>query len=177
VLVGHSLGTRYALEYAHAHPERVAGLVLISPFFAQRPPPAIMRWAPSARLAARGIRRRHLEALVAGDPHARTPVLDGPAADLARPGARARFGQHLAAAHRVRGALQDALAALATPALLVFGAEDPLVLAPSATGGAVRLELSGTGHYPQLDRPTEVAAAIEELRARVTGAQAARRAG
>lgn len=163
-LVGHSLGTRYALEFAAAHPERVAGLVLISPFFAQRPPPAIMRWAPSARLAARGMRRRHLEVLVANDARARTVVLDGPAADLARPGARARFGQHLADAHRHRAALQAALAAAAPPVLVIAGAADPLV---APTGGAEVLVLDGTGHFPQLDRPAEVAAAIEAFRARI----------
>ena len=166
LLVGHSLGTRYALEYARAHPERVRGLVLISPFFAQTPPPAIMRWAPSARLAARGLRRRHLEALVAGDARARTAVLDGPDADFARPGARARFGQHLASAHAARGALQAALAELAArmPVTVIVGERDPLV---ASAGSAEVIELAGTGHYPQLDRPDDVAAAIERARTRV----------
>jgi nucleoside-diphosphate-sugar epimerase/pimeloyl-ACP methyl ester carboxylesterase len=171
VLVGHSLGTRYALEYATAHPDRVAGLVLISPFFVQKPPPSIMRWAPSARLAARGMRRRHIEALVAGNARAQTAVLDGPAADLARPGARVRFGQHLADAHRARTALQAALVATQLPTIVIAGERDPLV---AATGSAEAITLAGTGHYPQLDLPAEVAAAIERLRGRVASAPIAR---
>jgi nucleoside-diphosphate-sugar epimerase/pimeloyl-ACP methyl ester carboxylesterase len=175
LLVAHSLGTRYALEYAAAHPERVAGLVLISPFFVQQPPPAIMRWQPSACLAARGLRRRHLEQLVANDKRAATPVLDGPADALTRPGARSRFGRQLALAHAVRGELQRTLVELSRriPTLIIAGANDPIV---APTGEAELLVLDGTGHFPQLDRPGDVAdatiALLARLRARATGAAA-----
>lgn len=164
VIVGHSLGTRYALDLAIAHPGRVSGLVLISPFFLQGLPPSIMRWAPSARIAARGMRRRHLEALVSGGSRTTTPVLDGPAADLERPGARVRFGQHLADAHRNRTQLQQALATVTVPVLVIFGANDPLIVKPAT---AEVLELAGTGHFPQLDVPALVANAIERMRTRI----------
>ena len=91
-------------SFAAAHPERVARLVLISPFFLQALPPAIMRWAPaphgSPRAASGAITSKRSSA---GDKRAMSPVLDGPAADLKRPGARARFGQHLADAHAIAG--------------------------------------------------------------------------
>jgi thioester reductase-like protein/pimeloyl-ACP methyl ester carboxylesterase len=164
LLVGHSLGTRYALEYAAApaNRDRVRGLVLIAPYFLQKPPPGIMRRVPSARLAARGMRRRHLEALVAGNPRATSPVLDGPSADLARPGARPRFGEHLARAHQARDQLQTMLRELSRtlPVLIIAGATDPLI---AATGDAEVIVLDGTGHFPQLDRPADVAAAIERF--------------
>jgi nucleoside-diphosphate-sugar epimerase/pimeloyl-ACP methyl ester carboxylesterase len=159
LIIGHSLGTRYALEYAAAHRDRVRGLVLIAPYFLQATPPAIMRRVPIARLAARGLRRRHIEALVARDARAKTAVLDGPAEHLRRPGARARFGEHLALAHQARGALQQELRELAKqlPVLVIAGERDPLV---EAAGDAEVLVLPGTGHFPQLDLPAEVAAAI-----------------
>lgn len=169
LLVGHSLGAHYAMELAIAQPERIAGLVLISPAFLQGKPPSIMRWAPSARLAARAIRRGHLEALVSGDSHAITPVLDGPVADLKRLGARARFGQHLADAYRNRARLQEALAKITVPTLVIHGAKDPLI---ANAGLAEILEVSGSGHFPQLDRPELVAEAIEKLRTRVTASAA-----
>lgn len=169
LLVGHSLGTRYALELAAAHPERVAGLVLISPFFLQAPPPAIMRTRPTACLAARGMRRSHLEALVAGDKRARSAVLDGPASDLARPGAKSRFGLHLADAHAHRGRLQELLAATRVPVVIVVGERDPLV---EPTDHRV-VVVSGTGHFPQLDRSVEVADVIAGLRASLVTCAAA----
>jgi pimeloyl-ACP methyl ester carboxylesterase len=121
-----------------------------------------MRRVRLARLAARGMRRRHLEALVSGDATARTPVLDGPSDALARPGARARFGEHLARAHLARRQLQRTLRELARemPVLVIAGAADPLI---EAAGDAEVLVLDGTGHFPQLDRPADVAAAIERF--------------
>ncbi len=164
VIVAHSLGTLYALDYAAAHPDRVRGLVLISPFFLQATPPSIMRWAPTACAAGRMVRRRHFEALVAGDARATTPVLDGPADHLRRPGAGSRFGRALANAHRSRAALAHKLAEVSAivPVLIIHGERDPLV----ASAGEVRvLELAGTGHFPQLDQPEQVAQAIRELTA------------
>jgi pimeloyl-ACP methyl ester carboxylesterase len=121
-----------------------------------------MRCTRSARLAARGMRRRHLEALVAGNPRATTPILDGPSADLTRPGARVRFGEHLARAHQARGALQKQLRELARtlPILVITGANDPLIV---TAGDAEVIVLDGTGHFPQLDRPADVAAAISRF--------------
>jgi pimeloyl-ACP methyl ester carboxylesterase/nucleoside-diphosphate-sugar epimerase len=168
IVVGHSLGTLYALDHAAAHPDRVAGLVLISPFFLQATPPAALRWTPTVCAAGRLVRRKHLEALVAGDPRATTPILDGPAAHLRRPGAGSRFGRALAIAHRRRAHLAVALAELAhrMPITIVHGDRDPLVVAPPPHVRVVTL--AGTGHFPQLDQPSAVAAAI---RARAVDSQ------
>ncbi|HUS31316.1 MAG TPA: alpha/beta fold hydrolase [Kofleriaceae bacterium] len=172
MVVAHSLGTLYAIEYAVAHPERVEALVLVSPFFLQAPPPSMMRWAPAARSVGRLLRRKHIEQLVAGDAHATTPVLDGPATHLARPGAGARFGEALAFAHARRKSLQQALAELATriPIVIIHGERDALV--DAAPSGVRVVTLPGTGHFPQLDQPAAVAAVIREL-ASATHARAA----
>lgn len=162
VLVAHSLGTLYALELAAAQPDRVAALVLISPFFLQGTPPAIMRWAPSARVAGRMVRRKHLETLVAGSGKAVTPMLDGPASHLRRPCAGARFGEALALAHQSRSELQSLLATVSAriPVLIIHGENDPLIASASS---ARTVTLAGTGHFPQLDQPERVAQLIREL--------------
>ncbi len=162
VLVAHSLGTLYALEFAAAQPDRIAALVLISPYFLQGTPPAIMRWVPSARAVGRMVRRKHLEALVAGSSKAITPMLDGPASDLRRPCAGARFGEALANAHRSRSALQSTLAAVSKrmPVLIIHGENDPLI---AAAIGARTVTLAGTGHFPQIDQPERVAQLIREI--------------
>jgi pimeloyl-ACP methyl ester carboxylesterase/nucleoside-diphosphate-sugar epimerase len=159
LVIAHSLGTLYALDLAAAHPERVTGLVLISPFFLQAPPPAPLRWQPTACAAGRLMRRKHIEQLVAGRADATTPVLDGPAAHLRRPGAGSRFGRALASAHARRADLTAKLAEVAArmPVLIIHGDRDPLVTQP---GGVEVLELIGTGHFPQLDLPARVAEAI-----------------
>lgn len=167
VIVAHSLGTLYAVEYAAAHPERVAGLVLISPFFMQGKPPVFMRAQPIACTAGRALRRKHIEQLVSGDKRARTAVLDGPAADLRRPGAGSRFGRALARAHQMRDELARKLADVAAhvPTVIIHGANDPLI---AATGDIRVIELADTGHFPQLDRPDDVAEAIADLVSRAT---------
>ena len=164
IVVGHSLGTWYAVDYAARHPDRVGGLVLVSPYFLQAPPPAIVRRRAGAALAARLIRRRHLESLLTGDPRGRSAVLDGPITWLDRPGARGRFGRALALAHHQRAGLRERLAQVAatTPTVLVVGERDPLVA--GATELPLRIiEVAASGHNPQLDRPDLVARAAAEL--------------
>jgi pimeloyl-ACP methyl ester carboxylesterase len=74
VLVGHCLGANVALRFAHLHPERVAGLVLIEPMFRDALKDTlarVARWRLAFRpavlvlrlLAALGMHRRRLVAL------------------------------------------------------------------------------------------------------------------
>src|SRR5690606_11611126 len=63
-IVAHSLGTRYAVEHAARHPDRVSGLVLVSPFFLQAPPPAFLRNATLASVAFSMMRDSDLVKLV-----------------------------------------------------------------------------------------------------------------
>lgn len=176
IVVGHSLGTWFAVDYAARHPDRVGGLVLVSPYFLQAPPPAIVRRRAGAALAARLIRRRHLESLLTGDPRGTSPLLDGPLTWLDRPGARARFGRALAAGHQQRDRLRATLARVAAtvPTVLVVGERDPLVGGASAANLPVRIiDVAASGHYPQLDRPDLVAGAAAELAAAAAATRAA----
>jgi nucleoside-diphosphate-sugar epimerase len=53
IVVGHSLGTSIAVDYAHKYPDRVKGLVLIAPYFLQQKPKAELRLSlPLADLKA-----------------------------------------------------------------------------------------------------------------------------
>jgi pimeloyl-ACP methyl ester carboxylesterase/nucleoside-diphosphate-sugar epimerase len=162
ILVGHSLGTAFALEYAGAHPDRVAGLVLVSPFFLQAPPPWLLRSAGRGRQALRGMRRRHLEAMLPEGIADRDALVAGAEAALRRPGGRAAIAEALAYAWRRRRHLAALLAEIAIPVAIVAGENDPLRQA--APAGVAVTVLPG-GHNVHLERPAEVAAVIAAMAA------------
>ncbi len=153
-IVAHSLGTAFAVEYAAAHPERVAGLVLVSPFFLQRPAPPFMRWAP---LTARVLRwlsgRAAAPQLTGADPATRARLLG----HLRRPGVARATARWLAWASRaaVRARLTAQLASLSVPVTLVHGERDPLVRPPPAHVDTVTVPAAG--HQLPLTHPVQLA--------------------
>ena len=157
LLVGHSLGCAYALEYAAAHPTRVSALVLVSPAFVQQPlgwalrcglsRGALVRAAPSGRIVA-PLRARH-------GTHARRA-----AQQMARPGARARLAQALGQAQRDRARLSALLHTLQVPVQIVVGAHDPLV---EVVPGAKVTIVPASGHFPQLDAPDALVGVLGSL--------------
>lgn len=160
VLVGHSLGSAYAVEFAAAHPERVSALVLISPFFLQAPPPYLLRNRFTGAMLAALMRRKHLEALVGQPTGESSEVLDGPYLALSRKSARGRFASALARAHADRQRLQGLLETIQVPTSIIVGKTDPL---RETTRHPVQT-IADCGHYPQLNYPDRVAAIVAELR-------------
>ncbi|MGW4420499.1 alpha/beta fold hydrolase [Streptosporangium sp. NPDC004631] len=162
ILVGHSAGTAPALRYAHAHPERVAGLVLVSPYFLQRR----ARWhlrtpALSGPLLRTASARRLGKALLGseGADLARRRSLDDAVAQLRRPGVARRTARWLNRAQRQaeRAELRELTATCPVPVHLVAGEFDPLIGAPLDVAVTV---VAGAGHHPQLSHPVQVAAAV-----------------
>lgn len=154
VLVGHSLGCGPVLRYAAAHPDRIAGVVLVSPAFLQ----SRTGWLLRSPLAAPALRRMTAAALATRLGLAQGPAVDSAAANLRRPGVAARTVAALrhASAPARRNELIELLARVQVPVRLVAGADDPLATATSRELTVIE----GTGHYPQLTHPAQVAAAI-----------------
>ncbi|WP_194834648.1 alpha/beta fold hydrolase [Nocardia sp. XZ_19_369] len=156
VLVGHSLGCGPVLRYAAAHPERIAGVVLVSPAFLQPP----TGWLLRSPLTAVALRRMSAAALAA-----RLGIPVGAATDAAvnlrRPGVAARTVAALrrAGAPARRHELTELLAGITVPVRIVVGADDPLSVAVPREP----IVIEGTGHYPQLTHPARVAAEIARL--------------
>jgi pimeloyl-ACP methyl ester carboxylesterase/nucleoside-diphosphate-sugar epimerase len=161
VLVGHSAGTAPALRYAHAHPERVSGLVLVSPYFLQRRPRWYMRTpaivAPTLRTAS----PRRLGRVLPGS---RADAV----ADLRRPGVAWRTARRLGRAQRKSE--RDELRALVNdcpvPVHIVAGESDPLVNAPAGVPVTI---VPGAGHHPQATHPARVASAVQRALVPATG--------
>ncbi|UFS96306.1 alpha/beta fold hydrolase [Nocardia huaxiensis] len=151
ILVGHSLGTQAAVEYALRHPDRLARLVLIAPYFLQQRPSWVRR-SPLAAVALKWLSSAKLAEQL-GVPDG--PAVVSAAADLGRPGVAHRTIAALAAvstsAHRAE--LADKLARVRVPVHIVVGSADPLVV--STTHPVTTIE--GAGHYPQLTHPALLA--------------------
>jgi pimeloyl-ACP methyl ester carboxylesterase len=155
VLGGHSLGGYLSLAFALAHPDRVAGLVLIGTGPGFRNDAARDAWnrraeATAGRLASDGMRAL------------------GDSSELHTNGHRDVSGLILAArgtltqhdAHVING-----LATIAVPALIVVGERDTHFLAAAdymsvKIPAARKVVIPGAGHAPNVDKPAEVNAEL-----------------
>ncbi|MFD0661978.1 alpha/beta fold hydrolase [Thermocatellispora tengchongensis] len=149
VLVAHSLACGPALRFAAAHPERVSGLVLISPSFLQRPASRLAR----SGLAVPMLRRMSAARLAATLGLPETPEVAGAAADLRRPGVARRVVTALRADLAGRERSRALLDRVSVPVEIVVGSADPLTLGVAHPV----TEIAGAGHYPQLTHPAQVA--------------------
>ncbi|MEO3791719.1 alpha/beta hydrolase [Nonomuraea sp. B10E15] len=158
VLVAHSAGAAPALRYAHAHPERLSGLVLVSPYFLQRRPPWPQRTGVLAGPLLRAASAARLARALLGPGATAGPALESAAAQVRRPGVARRTARRLAGAQRPaeRAELRALAATCPVPVRVVAGEHDPLV------GDALDVPVTivkGAGHHPQLTHPAQVAAA------------------
>ncbi|WP_278262603.1 alpha/beta fold hydrolase [Nocardia sp. AG03] len=152
VLVGHSLGTWAAVEFALRHPERVSRLVLVAPAFLQKP----SAWWLSTPLTGEVVKRMPIATFAAQLGVPVGPAVESAAANLRRPGVARRTFAALRGAGASRAELAAKLARVEVPVQIVVGADDPLT---EPTAHPV-FTIEGTGHYPQLTHPAQVAAIV-----------------
>ncbi|MEU2336821.1 alpha/beta fold hydrolase [Streptomyces sp. NPDC013172] len=169
VLVAHSFACGPALRYAAARPDRLAGLVLVSPAFLQPPSSVLLRSPLAAPLLRTAPASRLGRAL--GLPQ--DAGLDAVALDLRRAGAARRVAGALRAAHGERAELRRVLRESRVPVEIVVGSQDPLA-EPVNTPVTV---IEDAGHCPQLSHPVSVARAVTACRNRVGAGQHPPRSG
>jgi pimeloyl-ACP methyl ester carboxylesterase len=175
VLVGHSMGGAIAQALALLRPERLAGLVLIAT-------------GARLRVAAR------LVELLRHDPRRGQSLIQDLSFGAAAP---LECGELVARVLREgpplvtlrdylacdRFDVRDRLASIRTPTLVVAGAEDRLTplryarFLAEAIPGARLVEIEAAGHFPQLEQPGPVNAAIRAFLAARPEAATAGRAG
>ena len=182
VLVAHDASGPPAIDWALAHPERVAGLVLLNTYYGWMPslraPEAILLYStPLLRAVARPLMRslagldRRLYHWQVGrfirDADVRHELLPQfyERFRAARP-AFWRLNADLPRTLVSRARRAPALRAFQRPVSIVFGADDPYLNPGVARRFArlfprARLELvAGARHYVQVDEPQRVAAAV-----------------
>ena len=193
-LVGNSLGGRIAIELGLTEPDRVRSLGLLSPAVAwiRRDFHRIVRLLrPELGVLPHAFTRKRVSLtfwgifndLDAVDPELGDLIVDEFRRVYRAPGARHAF---LASARNIylddpRG-FYHRLAALAPPALFIWGSHDPLV--PAAFGrhvarslpDAEQVTFQGCGHVPQVERPHETLALLRGLIARTDQVAAVRAA-
>ena len=164
VLVGHSLGSLAAIEYAGQHPERVAGLFLVDPNGdqTQLPKSEVEPFLESIRRNPRAeIESYFRQLVVGGDPDAARWILE----DLAATSPRAIVGcleaaavySPLPALERYRGPKLAAVSHLNSLPISLHRLVPDLPVHP----------IGGTGHWVQLDRPEVVNRLLDEFLAEV----------
>jgi pimeloyl-ACP methyl ester carboxylesterase len=155
VLGGHSLGGYLSLSFALAHPERVAGLILIGTGPGFRKDDARDAWNRRAhgtaeRLSDKGIAALGDSSELHGDAHADVQGLV-----LAANGTLTQHDAHVI----------DGLPGIQVPALVIVGENDKNFLAAAdymtaKIPAARKVVISDAGHAPNVDQPQAVNAEI-----------------
>jgi pimeloyl-ACP methyl ester carboxylesterase len=179
-MVGHSYGGRVALELGFRHPDRIGGLVLMTPALAWL---RERRWAPYVRfirpelglfqITPRPLIDAFLRwALPTGDTPWAASAIDEFGRVFATPRGRAAFYAALRSVYldepHGEGGFWTELEALAPESLFIWGTHDRLVSTAfmkhveRALPAARHVELD-CGHIPQIERPRKTHDAIEKF--------------
>lgn len=157
-LLGHSLGGYLSLEFTLAHPERVAGLVLVDTGPGYRRDNGREGWNAMADRYARDLETRGLDAL-------------GGSAELAAPVHATVTGLIHTARSTLRqedGHVIEALASITAPTLVVVGERDDAFVAGSTymaakIPAATLVVIDGAGHAPTVTHPVEFDVALRSF--------------
>jgi proline iminopeptidase len=192
VVLGHSWGGHLALHLALAHPDRVAGLVIVDPLgaigdggVAEMGQHLVGRMAPAA-----AARFGDVAARLAGPGPTDADALESLSllwpSYFADPGAAPPVPPHLktsleayretfaSVAEHLASGFGGKLRAVHVPAVFVLGEESPMPVSQGQQTAALLPQagvevIPGAGHLPWHERPGCVAAALAGIRKRTTG--------
>lgn len=187
VLAGNSMGGAVAWRYALAHPNKVAGLVLVNaagyPRDGGSKPPLVFRIARApvlgevfSRVTNRGMLASNLKQVMVDDSLV-TPAMVERYYDLLM-----REGNRDATLARLRAGPDEpeaykSIPSITKPTLVLWGDLDPWIPVADASrfqseiNGAQKIVYPNTGHLPQEERPAESAAAVDAFLTQVYGAR------
>jgi pimeloyl-ACP methyl ester carboxylesterase len=172
VVVGHSMGGYVALAFAHAYPNRLAGLGLV----ASQADPDAPEKRQSRLVTARDVKRRGVKFIAEGmalkltlNPELQKQLLELMMKNRAVPVANALKGM----AERSDANLW--LPTITVPSVVIAGGKDQIIPAASSQSLAQMLskgwlvEIPDAGHVPMLEAPEKVISALQQLLCHVGG--------
>jgi len=183
VLGGHSMGGYVALQFAAAHADRLAGLVLVDSRAEADPPEGRTRREAAIERIGRdggaGFLDDFVPNLIAASTRERAPRLLAELRAIA-----AEVPDHVLIGC-LRGMMErpsslDLLASITVPALVIVGADDEITPPAAAQAMATRLPhatlavIPGAGHTPSVERPLPTAEVIIAFLRRGFGGEAGR---
>ena len=152
ILVGHSVGTAIALELADRHPEKLAGLVLIAPYFLGKAPAKWMTNPLAFRTVTGLLPKKKLLGFIdgegAGVEQARAQLLLDADSRKFLPA----IAYWLSYAWKNPGRLRTRMGELSVPSILIAGELD----LPEDPESLTLEVIAGAGHYPQVTHPQEI---------------------
>jgi pimeloyl-ACP methyl ester carboxylesterase len=179
IFVGHSYGAGVALRVALRHPERVRGLVLVSPFALERQLATSFRWAKAPLVGEYLFTtsykdfpgEKYLLAFYEPERFVSVAALDEVTEHMQRPGST------FAALATVRGmdyaSVEASYREIAVPVTVVWGEEDrvtPIRTLPAFADKLPRarfVRVPACGHMPSWEKPDAVIDAVRALAALV----------
>lgn len=170
-LAGHSMGGYVALAFAKAFPDRVTGLALVSSqAAADAPERKEGRYKTAADVTEKGVQ-------IVADAMTDKLSLSQNVRDVVRPLMVKQNAVGVTGALKAMAEREDLTSFVASfkpPLVLLHGDADELIPIERAREiksllPAARLvELPGTGHMPMMEKPKETAAALKELKSKMT---------
>ncbi|WP_250657510.1 alpha/beta fold hydrolase [Alkalimarinus coralli] len=157
ILMGHSLGTGLAVELAHRFPEKIAGLVLISPYFLGKKPAKWMTNQVAFRTITKVIPklrlRKFIDGIGPGVKNAKAQLLLDTDSRYFLPA----IAYWLNNAWKNAFLLRSCYSETNVPSLLIAGEHDQPVFSEDYPV----IVIKGAGHNPQLTHPRKVVHELE----------------
>ena len=171
--MGASLGGAVALDFAEAHPEAVAGLVLLDAGGEsyKSPPPDVVSSMASVALGV----KKALAFISARVPSEELRINN---LHRSEPQWAEALGAYLSSGGYARQVDQSLIRNVAQPSLVVWGSEDPILPVADAYQFEKDLqqcvgvrEVAGCGHTPQLEDPDSTALHVAQFAIELAGAR------
>jgi 3-oxoadipate enol-lactonase len=173
-LLGASLGSQVALDFTLAHPDMVAGLILVGPALTDRRPSdaLIQQWSEIGAALERGdvAAANEIELRMWVDGPHRSPAELAPIVrERVRDMNAIKFDKHTPKAHArpLEPPAAQRLGDIGVPTLVVVGALDHPELLESAERlsvgipGGQHLVMTGTAHLPNMEQPAAFNEAVQ----------------